>query len=99
MRLPASIQVFERGWLSSNNVLLVDDACAALVDTGYTTHAPQTLALVQSALGERSLDLIVNTHLHSDHCGGNAVIKPRGLAVRRFPPHKPTQCRTGMRRA
>ncbi|MGF6727186.1 glyoxylase-like metal-dependent hydrolase (beta-lactamase superfamily II) [Paraburkholderia sp. GAS41] len=75
MRLPASIQVFERGWLSSNNVLLVDDACAALVDTGYATHAPQTLALAQAALGKRPLDLIVNTHLHSDHCGGNAVLQ------------------------
>ena len=75
MSLPASIQVFERGWLSSNNVLLLDDACAALVDTGYATHAPQTLALVQDALGERPLDLIVNTHLHSDHCGGNALLQ------------------------
>jgi glyoxylase-like metal-dependent hydrolase (beta-lactamase superfamily II) len=75
MTLPESIQVFERGWLSSNNVLLVDDACAALVDTGYATHAPQTLALVQAALGERPLDLIVNTHLHSDHCGGNALLQ------------------------
>jgi glyoxylase-like metal-dependent hydrolase (beta-lactamase superfamily II) len=75
MTLPESIQVFERGWLSSNNVLLVDDACAALVDTGYATHAPQTLALLQAALGERPLDLIVNTHLHSDHCGGNALLQ------------------------
>ncbi|KAE8760789.1 MBL fold metallo-hydrolase [Paraburkholderia madseniana] len=73
--LPASIRVFERGWLSSNNVLLVDDACVALVDTGYATHAPQTLALVQQALGARPLDLIVNTHLHSDHCGGNALLQ------------------------
>jgi glyoxylase-like metal-dependent hydrolase (beta-lactamase superfamily II) len=73
--LPASIQVFERGWLSSNNVLLVDDACAALVDTGYATHAPQTVALVRNALSARPLDLIVNTHLHSDHCGGNALLQ------------------------
>ncbi|TDN68296.1 MBL fold metallo-hydrolase [Paraburkholderia sp. BL10I2N1] len=73
--LPKSIRVFERGWLSSNNVLLVDDACAALVDTGYATHAHQTRALVQQALGVRPLDLIVNTHLHSDHCGGNALLQ------------------------
>jgi glyoxylase-like metal-dependent hydrolase (beta-lactamase superfamily II) len=73
--LPESIRVFERGWLSSNNVLLVDEARAALVDTGYATHAGQTLALVQHALGTRTLDLIVNTHLHSDHCGGNARLQ------------------------
>jgi glyoxylase-like metal-dependent hydrolase (beta-lactamase superfamily II) len=73
--LPASVRVFERGWLSSNNVLLIDNDCAALVDTGYATHAQQTRALVQQALGERPLDLIVNTHLHSDHCGGNALLQ------------------------
>ncbi|MEW9584043.1 MBL fold metallo-hydrolase [Paraburkholderia sp. DGU8] len=73
--LPESVRVFERGWLSSNNVLLVDDACAALVDTGYATHAPQTLALLRQMLGARPLDLIVNTHLHSDHCGGNALLQ------------------------
>ncbi|WP_109482838.1 MBL fold metallo-hydrolase [Paraburkholderia sp. C35] len=73
--LPPSIRVFERGWLSSNNVLLVDDARAALVDTGYASHAAQTVALVRHALGARPLDLIVNTHLHSDHCGGNAQLQ------------------------
>ncbi|QGZ53578.1 MBL fold metallo-hydrolase [Paraburkholderia acidiphila] len=73
--LPESIRVFERGWLSSNNVLLVDEARAALVDTGYATHAEQTLALVRHALGPRALDLIFNTHLHSDHCGGNARLQ------------------------
>ncbi|WP_042265616.1 MBL fold metallo-hydrolase [Paraburkholderia heleia] len=73
--LPESIRVFERGWLSSNNVLLVDESRAALVDTGYATHAGQTLALVREALGPRALELIVNTHLHSDHCGGNAQLQ------------------------
>ena len=73
--LPPTLRVFERGWLSSNNVLLVDDARAALVDTGYATHAEQTAALVRQALGTRPLDLIVNTHLHSDHCGGNARLQ------------------------
>ncbi|WP_158933969.1 MBL fold metallo-hydrolase [Burkholderia sp. S171] len=77
--LPASMRVFERGWLSSNNVFFIDDARTALVDSGYATHAPQTLALVRQALAsernERTLDLIVNTHLHSDHCGGNALLQ------------------------
>lgn len=73
--LPASIRVFERGWLSSNNVLLVDEARAALVDTGYATHAAQTVSLVEHALAGRALDTIVNTHLHSDHCGGNARLQ------------------------
>jgi glyoxylase-like metal-dependent hydrolase (beta-lactamase superfamily II) len=74
LRLPASMRVFERGWLSSNNILFLGQQ-TALVDSGYVTHAPQTLALVRNALGDRPLDLLVNTHLHSDHCGGNATLQ------------------------
>ncbi|MDB5771624.1 MAG: fold metallo-hydrolase [Burkholderia sp.] len=75
--LPASMQVFERGWLSSNNILFTGRNETALVDSGYVTHAPQTLALVAHALQGRRLDRLVNTHLHSDHCGGNATLQRR----------------------
>ena len=71
--LPPDLVMLERGWLSSNSLLMLDDPRGAvLVDTGYCTHKAQTLSLVQAALGEQPLRLIVNTHLHSDHCGGNA---------------------------
>lgn len=73
--LPATMRVFERGWLSSNNVLFIGEGETALVDTGYVAHAPQTVALVRHALGERRLDRVINTHLHSDHCGGNALLQ------------------------
>lgn len=77
VKLPASMQVFERGWLSSNNILFTGRNETALVDSGYVTHAPQTLALVAHALQGRRLDRLVNTHLHSDHCGGNATLQRR----------------------
>ena len=48
-----------------------------MVDSGYATHSPQTVSLVESILGQRSLDILVNTHLHSDHCGGNAALQVR----------------------
>lgn len=72
------IHFFERGWLSANNVLFTSPEGATLVDTGYYSHAEQTLALVQSVLQDQScgqLLQIVNTHLHSDHCGGNAILQ------------------------
>ena len=73
--LPPGVHVFERGWLSANNVLMQDAHSATLVDSGYFTHQAQTLALVQHALQGRTLDQLANTHLHSDHCGGNQALQ------------------------
>lgn len=70
------LTVLERGWLSSNNVLVMGrHGPTALIDSGYVGHAAQTLALIQHRLGGRPLDLLLNTHLHSDHCGGNATLQ------------------------
>jgi len=74
--LPDGMTVLERGWLSANNVLFdAPGHATALVDSGYCSHAGQTVALVRDALGARPLDLLLNTHLHSDHCGGNAALQ------------------------
>lgn len=75
--LPAGMRVFERGWLSSNNILFTGPGPSALVDSGYLIHAPQTLALVEHALQGQPLVRLINTHLHSDHCGGNAALQAR----------------------
>jgi glyoxylase-like metal-dependent hydrolase (beta-lactamase superfamily II) len=75
MKLPAAMQVFERGWLSSNNILFTGRDETALVDSGYLAHAPQTLALVRHGLRGRPLDRLIATHLHSDHCGGHAALQ------------------------
>ena len=72
------LTVLERGWLSSNNVVIhaaAGEPGAVLVDTGHVTHAEQTVALVRHALRGERLHRIVNTHLHSDHCGGNAALQ------------------------
>jgi glyoxylase-like metal-dependent hydrolase (beta-lactamase superfamily II) len=72
------LTVLERGWLSSNNIVIHgvgDEPGAVLVDSGHVAHADQTVALVRHALQGQRLDRIVNTHLHSDHCGGNAALQ------------------------
>ena len=79
--LPQGVHVFERGWLSSNSVLLQDAEHSVLVDSGYHTHAPLLLDLVHQQLQGRQLDLLLNTHLHSDHCGGNAALAARYPAL------------------
>ena len=75
--LPPSIHVFVRDWLSSNNILLRGGAGSVLIDSGYHLHAGHTLQLLNSrfGLGAEPLSLLVNTHCHSDHIGGNAAIQ------------------------
>src|SRR5438132_689280 len=85
--LPPGVSVFERGWLSSNNIFFDGRDGFALVDSGYCTHSQQTIALVRQALRGRALDLPLNTHLHSDHCGGNAALQAAFPAMQtRIPP-------------
>ena len=73
--LPASMLVLERGWLSANNIVFFEGDGATLVDSGYVTHAAQTVDLVAQALAGRQLERVINTHSHSDHIGGNAALK------------------------
>ncbi len=75
--LPPGIEVFERGWLSANNILHFGDDDVSLVDTGFHAHQNLTLSLVRNTLDKHHLtrlSKIINTHLHSDHCGGNAAL-------------------------
>ena len=71
------LKVLQRGWLSSNNIVFSANRTvgAAVVDTGYDTHAEQTVALVNHALAGAGIERVINTHLHSDHCGGNSALQ------------------------
>ena len=73
----ANLTLLERGWLSSNNILFgvgTQTECV-LVDSGYSSHSEQTVQLVRFWLTDRRLDRVINTHLHSDHCGGNHALQ------------------------
>lgn len=75
LNLPSQIRVLERGWLSSNNILIHDGDGCTLIDSGYGTQAPQTLLLLRHALAGQPLVRLINTHCHSDHMGGNAAVQ------------------------
>lgn len=78
--LPPGIDIFERGWLSANNIFLFGDEDVSLVDSGYCAHQQLTVDLVANAIKQHGLsdiNKLVNTHLHSDHCGGNAALSQK----------------------
>jgi glyoxylase-like metal-dependent hydrolase (beta-lactamase superfamily II) len=72
-------QLLVRGWLSANSIVFPGSQAGgtAVVDSGYFCHARQTVQLLETALSGRRIDHIVNTHLHSDHCGGNRALQER----------------------
>ncbi len=72
--LPPGVQVIERGWLSAN-LVIARGKVPTLIDSGYVSHAAQTLQLARAGLSGQAPALLLNTHLHSDHCGGNAALQ------------------------
>jgi glyoxylase-like metal-dependent hydrolase (beta-lactamase superfamily II) len=83
------VQVWDRGWLSSTQVLVraaPGESGALLFDAAHGLHAAQTLALLRHGLAGERLRAVVNTHLHSDHCGGNAAIAAAFAAEVWIPP-------------
>jgi len=61
------------------NLLLVHGRQPALVDSGFVGHAEQTAGWVRARTGR--LDLVVNTHWHSDHVGANALLQAGGAGI------------------
>jgi len=60
----------------SANVVATTDGERVLFDSGYGSDARRTVrALDAAGVPAGSLDLVVNTHWHSDHVGGNALLQ------------------------
>ena len=84
--LPANIAFIERDWLSANHVMFCSGDSATLIDSGYGKFNDVTIEKVDAVLSswnDASLDRIINTHIHSDHIGGNAALQRlhRGCSI------------------
>jgi len=72
-------------------VHLIDHPDArVLVDTGMTEvhplvadHEPRLRPLSEQDLDLATIDVVVNTHLHFDHCGGNRLFPGKPIYVQR----------------
>ncbi|MEO5746263.1 MAG: MBL fold metallo-hydrolase [Terracoccus sp.] len=66
-------------------------AARVLVDTGMTELHPAVVAAFDPSLYPLSrqdfdiagIDIVVNTHLHADHCGGNHLFAGKPIYVQR----------------
>lgn len=84
--------------MALNCLLVVSEGQKILVDTGFGDKLSSKERQIWSIAGESRLvgdlrrlgfapediDIVINTHLHSDHCGGNTVLR-EGQVVPTFP--------------
>jgi len=85
--------------LGLNSLLIKTAEKLILIETGVGTHLKKRfynyygieqdpgLTGALAALGTKpeEIDIVINTHLHFDHCGGNTVLNEKGKLVPTFP--------------
>lgn len=75
MTLPPHFHFLQRGWINSNTVIITGGAGPVVVDTGHPSSAAETVRLIGQIVDLTAIRLIVNTHCHWDHIGGNGVLR------------------------
>lgn len=78
LEVPDWVQWQQRDFPDAN-LLPLQGADPALVDSGFVGNAAQTADWARDRAPD--LSLVVNTHWHSDHVGGNAELQARGVGV------------------
>ena len=78
--LPVQGKVHLIAGAGGNVAVQIGEDGVLLVDSGTEQMAAQVLAAIRR-LSDRPIRYIVNTHLHADHIGGNAVIAAAGASI------------------
>jgi glyoxylase-like metal-dependent hydrolase (beta-lactamase superfamily II) len=77
-RLPSWV-TWEQRPFPDANLLFLPGRNPVLVDSGFVGHADRTADWVHARTGQ--LALVVNTHWHSDHVGGNGLLQAKGAGI------------------
>lgn len=73
VKISKNIFMLKGANLISNSYLIIDER-PFLVDTGDGSNKQEILAFIKKYLPASDLDLIINTHCHFDHIGGNEFL-------------------------
>ncbi len=68
------------GFGGGNVGLLVGEQHIVMIDDTMAPTAPALLAVADAAAG-RPIDFVINTHVHGDHLGGNALFADTGAVI------------------
>ncbi len=74
-QLPEWLHFWQRPYPSAN-ILLIEDERPVLIDSGFGSDVPAMLQWLQRAgVPPERLWLLINTHYHCDHAGGNSYLQ------------------------
>ena len=76
--LPVHGQVYLLASAAGNALLQIGAQGVLVVDTMREENADELLAAIKKVAGARPIRLVVNTHAHADHTGGNLKIAQAG---------------------
>jgi glyoxylase-like metal-dependent hydrolase (beta-lactamase superfamily II) len=72
---PENIYFALRGWMDSNNVIIRGKP-NVIIDTSYCKSEKETESIFSfCGMKPDDLNMIVNTHNHADHTGGNSRLQ------------------------
>jgi len=64
-----------------NVVVMLDEDSTLVVDTGSSAEDAEKIKSAISALSDKPIRFVVNTHWHSDHVGGNEKMHDLGATI------------------
>src|SRR5712692_653609 len=68
---------WQRPFPSANSILIIDEK-PVLIDSGFGSDAQATIQWLNGAsVAPERLWMLINTHYHTDHVGGNYLLQAR----------------------
>jgi hydroxyacylglutathione hydrolase len=76
MKLLKNLYYYPEKGMMDCNTYVIRDKLSLLIDPGLNEFLPQLLQdLQQDSIDPKTINIIMNTHLHGDHCWGNDPFK------------------------
>ena len=76
MRLTKNLYFYPEQGMLDCNTYVVKDELTIIIDPGSPQFLTKLIqSLQQDGIEAKDIDIIVNTHLHGDHCGANEALK------------------------
>ena len=76
MKLTNNLYFYPENGILDCNTYVIKDKLSIIIDPGLAEYLPNLASsFLRDGIDPKDIDIITNTHLHVDHCWGNAAFK------------------------